>query len=139
MKLKGISIKVLKFILIIPLISFLVLPFVRSYNTKNSNVFLKNNFAISEISSDSKVNEIYEVSILESSVEPETIFLYSGDVIRFINSRSSNVTFKIGETVVELKPQKDYFSVFSNFGVTVVEIDAGKETLLPLKLQVNVK
>ena len=104
-------------------ISFLALPVIQKYKVSNSGVFLQNNFDVLNLSKDAKVNQIYEVSLLQDSVEPESIYLYSGDVIRFINKQDSEVTILINGNQAVVNPSKDYFSIFDTPGVFKVGVN----------------
>lgn len=108
--------KIVRFLIAVLFLSFLALPFIGKVSDEVPSLFLENNFDISNVSTNSQINEIYEISILESAVEPEVIYLYSGDVLKFLNTNAQDVSLNYNEDSVTILSHRDYFKVFGDAG-----------------------
>lgn len=108
-----VSKKIVRFLIAVLFLSFLALPFIGKVSDEVPSLFLENNFDISNVSTNSQINEIYEISILESAVEPEVIYLYSGDVLKFLNTNAQDVSLNYNEDSITILSHREYFKVFS--------------------------
>lgn len=111
--------KIVSFLIVVLFLSFLALPIIGRFSNEVPGLFLENNFDISNVSTHSKINEIYEIEIRESSIEPEIIYIYSGDVLKFLNNNKYNVSLDSEVEKVTIISNRDYFKVFENSGTYV--------------------